>query len=118
MLHYYIEGIFQDGGKKMKTTVDFSDFVDGFQKIGRENQFSYDGLITLFNFLENLEEEIGEEIEFDPIGICSEFTESTLDDINNDFDMNFKSLSAARKFLEEQTNVIGVTNDSIVYENF
>ena len=52
------------------------------------------------------------------IAICCNFTESTLDDINNDFDKNFKSLSTARKFLEEQTNVIGITNDSIVYENF
>ena len=102
----------------MKTTVNFNDFVDGFQKMGRGNQFSYDGLKLIFDYLENLEEEIGEEIEFDPISICCEFTESTLDDINNDFDMNFKSLSAARKFLEEQTNVIGVINDSIVYENF
>ena len=101
-----------------KKTVNFSDFVDGFTKLDRKDQFSYDGLITLFNFLENLEEEDGEEIEFDPIDICSEFTESTLDDINNDFDKNFESLSTARKFLEEQTNVIGITNDSIVYENF
>ncbi len=96
----------------MKTTVSFSDFVDGFQKMGRGNQFSCDGLKLIFDYLE------GEEIEFDPIDICCTYTEYTLDDINNDFDKNFKSLSAARKFLEEQTNVIGVTNDSIVYENF
>ena len=32
----------------MKTTVNFSDFVDGFQKIGRGNQFSCDGLKTDF----------------------------------------------------------------------
>ena len=96
----------------MKTTVNFSDFVDGFTKLDRKDQFSHDGLKLIFDYLES------EEIEFDPISICCEFTESTLDDINNDFDKNFKSLSAARKFLEEQTNVIGVTNDSIVYENF
>ena len=102
----------------MKTTVNFSDFVDGFTKLElRKDQFSYDGLKLIFDYLESFEED-GEEIEFDPIGICCNFTESTLDDINNDFDKNFKSLSAARKFLEEQTNVIGVTNDSIVYENF
>ena len=95
----------------MKTTVNFSDFVDGFQKMGRENQFSHDGLKLIFDYLES-------EIEFDPIAICCNFTESTLDDINNDFGKNFKFLWYARKFLEEQTNVIGATNDSIVYENF
>ena len=98
----------------MKTTVNFSDFVDGFQKMGRENQFSPEALNLIFDYLE----EIDENMDFDMIAICCNFTESTLDDINNDFDKNFKSLSAARKFLEEQTNVIGATNDSIVYENF
>ena len=98
----------------MKKTIDFSDFVDGFQKMGRGNQFSHDGLKLIFDYLQ----EIDENMEFDMIAICCNFTESTLDDINNDFDKNFKFLWYARKFLEEQTNVIGVTNDSIVYENF
>jgi hypothetical protein len=60
----------------MKTTVNFNDFVDGFQKMGRENQFSYDGLKLIFDYLES------EEIEFDPIGICCTYTEYTLDEFN------------------------------------
>ena len=102
----------------MKTTVNFSDFVDGFQKIGRGNQFSYDGLITLFNFLENLEEEDGEEIEFDPIGICSEFTETTVPEFNSDYGTKFSSIEEIEEYLGKHTSVIGKTENSIVFENY
>jgi len=34
--------------------------------------FSYDGLNALFDFYEVLEDETGEQIEFDPIAICCE----------------------------------------------
>ena len=68
----------------MKTTVTFSDFVDGFTKLEfRKDQFSYDGLKLIFDYLESFEED-GEEIEFDPIGICSDFTETTVPEFNSD----------------------------------
>ena len=102
----------------METTVNFSDFVDGFQKIGRGDQFSYDGLITLFNFLENFEEEYGEEIEFDPIGICSEFTETTVPEFNSDYGTKFSSIEEIEEYLDQHTFVVGRTKDSIVFENY
>lgn len=99
----------------MKTTISRNDFIRAFKNDDNyKDQFSSKALNLIFDYLQ----EIDENMDFDMIAICCNFTESTLDDINNDFDKNFKSLSAARKFLEEQTNVIGVTNDSIVYENF
>ena len=99
----------------MKTTISRNDFIRAFKNDDDyKDQFSSKVLNLIFDYLQ----EIDENMDFDMIAICCNFTESTLDDINNDFDKNFKSLSAARKFLEEQTNVIGVTNDSIVYENF
>ena len=43
--------------------VTFSDFVDGFTKLEfRKDQFSYDGLKLIFDYLESFEED-GEEIE-------------------------------------------------------
>ena len=99
----------------MKTTISRNDFIRAFKNDDDyKDQFSSKTLNLIFDYLQ----EIDENMDFDMIAICCNFTESTLDVINNDFDKNFKSLSAARKFLEEQTNVIGVTNDSIVYENF
>ena len=101
----------------MKTTVNFSDFVDGFQKIGRGNQFSYDGLKLIFDYLESLEE-YGEEIEFDPIGICSEFTETTVPEFNSDYGTKFSSIEEIEEYLDQPTFVVGRTKDSIVFENY
>lgn len=49
-------------------------FVDEFKKI-RPDNFSYEGLHALFDYLENLSYDMGEPIEFDPIGICCDFAE-------------------------------------------
>ena len=49
-------------------------FVDEFQKI-RPDNFSYEGLHALFDYLEELSYDIGEPIEFDPISICCDFRE-------------------------------------------
>jgi hypothetical protein len=51
-----------------------SDFADRFQKV-RPSQFSRAGLCALFAYLEELERDLGEEIEFDPIGLCCDWTE-------------------------------------------
>jgi len=55
--------------------VNFSTFCDEFHNMGRGNQFSYDALEVLFDYYEQLEEDIGEPIEFDVIAICCEWTE-------------------------------------------
>ena len=102
----------------MKTTVTFSDFVDGFTKLElRKDQFSYDGLKLIFDYLESLEED-GEEIEFDPIGICSEFTETTVPEFNSDYGTKFSSIEEIEEYLGKHTSVIGRTKDSIVFENY
>ena len=101
----------------MKTTVNFSDFVDGFTKLDRKDQFSHDGLKLIFDYLESLEED-GEEIEFDPIGICSEFTETTVPEFNSDYGTKFSSIEEIEEYLGKHTSVIGRTKDTIVFENY
>ncbi len=63
----------------MKTTVNFYQFKNWFEK-NRPNNFSNDGLIALWEMLEEYEEGTGEEIEFDPIALCCEYSE--YDDIH------------------------------------
>ena len=63
----------------MKTTVNFYQFRNWFEK-NRPNNFSYDGLIALWEMLEEYEEGTGEEIEFEPIALCCEYSE--YDDIH------------------------------------
>ena len=59
----------------MKQTINFYDFSNAFHKAGRGNQFTYDGLKALFEYLEEYEEATGDEIELDVIALCCEFTE-------------------------------------------
>jgi len=60
----------------MKEYVTESTFIDAFkQSDTRKNQFSYEGLKALFEYLEEYEDSTGEELEFDMIGICCEYTE-------------------------------------------
>ena len=59
----------------MKTTVSKSDFRDAFQRMGRENNFSYDGLGALYDFIEQMDGDCGTESELDVIALCCEFNE-------------------------------------------
>jgi len=59
----------------MKKTINFTDFVDAFQDAGRDDNFSYDGKKALFEYLEDYEDDTGEEIELDVIALCCEYTE-------------------------------------------
>ena len=99
----------------MKDTMTEFTFCDWFQKSAeRKNQFSYDGLKALFAWYEQFEADIGEEIEFDPIAICCEWTEyADLDDYNeqNGTDHDFATLCA-------DTQVIDVDEEKIIVMNF
>tara|TARA_R100001129_G_scaffold166940_2_gene134267 strand:- start:1429 stop:1767 length:339 start_codon:yes stop_codon:yes gene_type:complete len=72
-------------------TLHEAQFVDEFQKINKEN-FSYDGLKTLFQYLDNLSEDCGENIEFDPIAFCCEFGEYDLEEFNNDYEEEYATI--------------------------
>jgi hypothetical protein len=59
----------------MKQTVNFYDFCDAFRDHNREDNFSYEGKRTLFDFLESLEDDTGQEQELDIIALCCDFDE-------------------------------------------
>lgn len=69
----------------MKRTVSKGEFRDAFRDYGRDDQFSSEGLGALYDWLEELEEETGEEMELDVVGLCCDFSEhkSALDAIND-----------------------------------
>jgi len=58
----------------MKKTVTKSYFVDEFKKYNYfERMGGYNGLSALFDYLEDLEEDIGTEIELNVLAICYDF---------------------------------------------
>jgi hypothetical protein len=58
----------------MKTNVNYYQFRDWFYK-NRPNNFSEQGLQALWEICEEYEESTGQEMEFDPIALCCEYTE-------------------------------------------
>jgi len=88
----------------MKQSINEYQFRDAFHKMGRGEQFSYDGLKALYDYLEQLEDEIGEEIELDVIALCCEYSEyACLEDFQKDYGKrDYKSIED----IEERTTVI------------
>lgn len=60
----------------MISKVTFHDFINAFNTSDTyKNKFTRDGLIALFDYLEDYEEETGEEMDFDMVAICCDFSE-------------------------------------------
>ena len=69
----------------MITQVSETDFIDAFRAI-RPDNFTYNGLMALYAYLEDLEDDTGKDIQFDVIGICCDFVEyKNIDELNNDY---------------------------------
>lgn len=111
----------------MKITVTESMFISQFEACGREDNFSYAGLTALFDYLEECERDIGEEWELDVIALCCDFTESDIDTIAIDYDIDLsgcvdleEQFNIVIDFLESETTVIYSDEDTgtILYQNF
>jgi hypothetical protein len=106
----------------MKTTVTFRDFVQAFKDMDRENQFSIDALNMIFEHIEQIEDETGEDYEFDVIAICCEYAEATWQEIANDYLLHEVELDDEQdhegrviEYLEDEGVFIGKSDESIVY---
>ena len=92
----------------MKETVTVYRFRDAFmQSDTYKNNFSYEGLHALFDYIEQVEDDIGEEFELDVVGICCDYTEyDSLDDFNADYSSDDKVYTMAD--IREETVVIEI----------
>lgn len=73
--------------RKMKQTISKGQFIDQFKTIRPEN-FTYEGLDSLFDYFEQLEEDTGQEIELDVIGICCDYSEyGSVEECLSDYDL-------------------------------
>jgi hypothetical protein len=103
----------------MKQTVYLNDFIDAFQKI-RPDNFSYEGLEILYDYLEEFYSDASTELELDVIALCCNFTEQTLEDFNRDYaDDEKMSLEDAIEYLRDNTDFLGMTpSKNLLYQQF
>lgn len=119
----------------MITNVSWYDFSDWFLKSDTyKNNFSYEGLKALFDYLEELEESTGEQINFDPIALCCEYSEydsaddaakeyfdyegMTLNEDGGELETADQVEAKALKYLEDRTTVINCDNGHIIIAEF
>jgi hypothetical protein len=97
----------------MKQTMNEFDFKNEFKKI-RPDNFSYDGLTALYDYLTQYEENCDTELEFDPIAYCCEYTEfDSFEDVKINYDV--KTLEE----LQDKTTVLKIPNsEKLVIQNY
>jgi hypothetical protein len=98
----------------MYKTITVSDFRDEFHTMNRGDQFSYDALGALYDFLRELENDTGEETELDVIDLCCNWTE--YDNVEEAL-QNYNRIKSLEE-LKEETTVLELPNGGILLENF
>lgn len=98
----------------MKQTVNLSAFMDAFHAYKRYDQFGYQALQILFEYLEELESETSEELELDVIALCCDYSVDSVADIASNYSIDLSECEddEARKFavldyLQDNTQICG-----------
>ena len=109
----------------MKTTVSLYDFREAFRTMGRAEQFSYEGLEVLFDYLEQYEEDTGEELELDVVALCCDFYEDTVESIAANYSIDLtdcededEQAEMVREYLEDNGAFVGAVSGGFVYRAF
>jgi len=112
----------------MKQTINFSQFCDSFHDMNRNDNFSYEGKQALFDYLEQYEEDCETEIELDIIALCVEYSELTYNDIlgqydnfpfdKDDYEDDEERNGLIRDWLQDNTQVIEVDDDTVIIQDF
>ena len=102
-------------------------FREAFRIADRMDQFSYEGLEVLFDYLEELSESTGESIELDVVALCCEYYESSIEELINNYRIDLSEvdeddpdsiIEVVREYLEENTSVCGEVANGFVYAAF
>ena len=101
-------------GKTMKNTIQEHQFVDALTK-DENSSFSYEGARALFEYLTDLEDDIGKEFDFDPIAFRCEYSEyDCFKDIQEDY-QNIENIDD----LKDKTTIIEIPNsERIIIRNY
>lgn len=59
----------------MKQSVSKGEFIDGFARMDRKDNFSHKALEAMYSAFLDLEEDLGEEMDYDVIAICCDYSQ-------------------------------------------
>lgn len=93
----------------------FSDFVDSFSD-SYKNNFSYEGKRALYDYLNSMSDDTGEDIELDTVALCCDYTEyESFEKLKEDYP-NIEDMED----LENYTSIIIINDkkDSFIIQQF
>ena len=101
--------------ENMKNTINFSYFRNWFLNSQYKNNFSIEGLSSLYDYLVELEEDQNTEFNFDPVAFACEYSEyENLQEIIE----NYNSIETIQD-LENNTSIIPVVGtERLIIQNF
>jgi hypothetical protein len=102
----------------MIQTINVSDFRDAFRACGRHEQFSYEGLGALFEYLEDIDPDF----DLDVIALCCDYSEDSPEDIAEAYGLELPAdeseedhQAAVRAYLEAHTCIVAETASGFIY---
>jgi hypothetical protein len=99
----------------MKQSVNFYEFCRAFETMNRNEQFSYEGKRALFDYLEQYEEDTGEEIELDVIALCCDYSEyENIAEFQKDYSDEYETIED----IQDKTTVIPIDDDKFIIQQF
>ena len=104
----------------MYQTISQWDFVRAFTEMNRETNFSEEGRIALFDFLE----EVNPNSELDVIAICCDFTEySNLNELKQEYSHllegeDLEDDDEVLEFFRDETVVLELSNGGVIIQQF
>ncbi len=104
----------------MKTTVDEFAFLEAFRAYALFDQFGATALRSLFAYLEDLESDIGEELELDVVALCCDYSVDTVEEIAEAYRIDIAGLDeeeargAVLDYLNDNTTVVDDDCDSSI----
>lgn len=99
-------------------TFNENDFINEFKAYNRQDNFSYKGLCILFESLEQTANDCEMNIEMDVIALCCEYSEDSIADIINNYDIDMtdcdsvdEKIETVEYYLQDNTYVCGHYED-------
>lgn len=106
-------------------TLTKSSFVDAFKQSSRKDQFSYEALEAIFDYLDTFSEETGENVEFDIVAICCEWAEMSWQEIAMSYDIDLSQcaddderIGEVEDFLCKNTRYYDLPDGNFVFVQF
>lgn len=83
------------------------EFMGAMSQWASDEQFSWIGLIAIYEYLSNRSFYSGEPIEFDGLGICCSFREyHSIDELADDIGRTFQSEEELRRYVEQRARIV------------